>query len=854
MVHALGWTLLHFCWQGAAVAGLLWCVLGLMGGKGTAMRYGAACCALGLMVAAPLVTFCKLAAEARQAGLAGTAPAIDWVITVVPGAGDQGGAWMERMAKGLDGAAPWLPWVWMAGVLVFLVRLNLGLVVARGMRASGTDEIPAELLVRFEALKTRLGVRRAVRLLRSSQVAAPAVIGWLRPVVLMPVGCLMRLSTAQVEALLVHELAHIRRHDYLVNVLQSMVEAVLFYHPAVWWVSKQVRWERECRCDRMAVEVGGDALGYARALSFLETRRAFLHEVALGANGGVLTMRIKRLLGYRESSVVSQGAAFTLLAAAIVMPGMYMVTAARAQQGKLVPAVLVRSQTEETAAQAAPAQSARAEEEGLRASYKAWLDEDVLWIIAPAERHAFLGLRSDEERDHFIAQFWERRNPEPGAGRNGFREEHYRRIAYANEHFAAATAGWRSDRGHVYIAYGRPESIDSHPAAQVPYEVWHYESVKGLGEHVDLEFVDACHCGAYSLKPLPGKKLSSTPAGGGTVQAVAYRGQDGPMRIGAGVMAGQMLTHPHPAYPEAAKVAGVDGAVVLKAVISKEGHVEQLQVVSGPEMLRVSAIDAVRQWTYNPYLLNGEPRDVETTITVNYSLGNRSGTSISGSSSSPGSSRSSGASGSASASSYSGPWIGSNPHRVPPGVMAGQLLSQVTPVYPPEAKQKGIQGSVVLRATITTEGRVKNLELLSEPSDLTHSAIDAVRQWVYKPYLLNGEPQEVETTITVNYTLDGVSTGLKAVVNGATAPAVTHMEDPVYTEEARTAKVSGDVLLNLVVDENGNPTHVRVVHGIGHGLDEKAIEAVKQYKFKPAMREGKPVMASVNLEVNFKIF
>jgi TonB family protein len=805
VVHVLGWTLLHFCWQGAAVAGLLWCVLGLMGGRASALRYGASCGALLLMVAAPVVTFWELAVEARRAALHGTLPVVEWVITVVPG-GAGGGHWMERFAGELDRATPFVPWIWMAGVMVFLLRLNVGLVLARQMRTVGTVPVEGEWAGRFEELKTRFGVRRVVRLLQTARVEAPAVIGWLRPVVLMPAGCLTRLSTAQVEALLVHELAHIRRHDYLVNVLQSVAEAVLFYHPAVWWVSKQMRLERECRCDALAVEAGGDALGYARALSFLETRRAFLQEVTLGANGGVLTMRIKRLLGVRESSVASQGAAFALLAAVIVLPGGYWATTARAERNT-AHVVLAQAGSE-----AAPA------------PYQRWVDQDVLWIIAPEEKAAFLSLKSDEERDHFIEQFWSRRE----AAQSGAKAEHYRRIAYANAHFATSQPGYLSDRGHLYIVMGRPESIDSHPAGAAPYEVWRYGGK-------DYAFVDGCACGDYRLKTFAGKPLAAV-AQKPKVQMARFEPQTAqtPQRISGGVMAGQLISRVDPVYPAEAKSQRIEGTVVLRAVISKEGTIENLQVVSGPKELMGSSIEAVKQWTYKPYLLNGEPTEVDTTITVNYTLGDT-------------------ASGAPGKESVWLPAVKS----VPSSVMAGQLVSHPPPVYPPEAKAKGIQGAVVLRALITREGKVKGVELMSMPSDLDRSAIDAVLQWVYKPYLLNGEPTEVQTTITVNYTLadeHATVTEPKYIGNGVSSPILVHMAGPHYSEEAKKANISGDVLMSLTVDRNGDATHVRVVRGIGYGLDEKAIEAVKQYKFKPAMQDGKPVDVALNIQVDFKIF
>ncbi|MHB1022083.1 MAG: GWxTD domain-containing protein [Acidobacteriaceae bacterium] len=150
----------------------------------------------------------------------------------------------------------------------------------------------------------------------------------------------------------------------------------------------------------------------------------------------------------------------------------------------------------------------------LKGEYKKWVDEDVRWIITDQELKAFKSLSNDEERDNFIEQFWRRRNPNPDSPENTYREEHYRRIAYANEHFAAGKPGWMTDRGHIYIAYGPPDSIDSHPSggtyerpmdegggetSTFPFEDWHYRYLAGIGDNVTLEFVDTCMCGDYHL-------------------------------------------------------------------------------------------------------------------------------------------------------------------------------------------------------------------------------------------------------------------------------------------------------------------------------------------------------------------
>src|SRR5579864_8043592 len=146
--------------------------------------------------------------------------------------------------------------------------------------------------------------------------------------------------------------------------------------------------------------------------------------------------------------------------------------------------------------------------------YRKWLDEDVRWIITDEERSAFKQLSNDEERDNFIEAFWARRDPTPDTVENEFKEEHYARIAYANEHFAAGIPGWKSDRGRIYIMYGKPDEIDSHPSggtyerpmeegggetSTYPFEDWRYRYLEGIGQEVIIEFVDTCMCGDYHM-------------------------------------------------------------------------------------------------------------------------------------------------------------------------------------------------------------------------------------------------------------------------------------------------------------------------------------------------------------------
>jgi uncharacterized protein (TIGR03435 family) len=296
-VERLGWTLVHFLWQGSLIAALY-------AGARKAVkriaspntRYLLACAALALMMAAPLLTWSLVSPSGAVADSA-------YRLRNVPTAASSVGATdlspsLRTAASSVEPAQllSWVVVIWLIGAIAFWVRLAGGWVVAARMRSMLVRPAPPEWQQVLGRLSARIGLSRPVRLLVSALVQVPTVVGWLRPVVLVPVGALSGLPPDHLEALLVHELAHIRRHDYLVNILQSIAEALLFYHPAIWWVSGHIRSERESCCDDVAVSVTGDVLTYVRALAEWESCRPAPFN-AVSANGGSLAQRIARLLG-----------------------------------------------------------------------------------------------------------------------------------------------------------------------------------------------------------------------------------------------------------------------------------------------------------------------------------------------------------------------------------------------------------------------------------------------------------------------------------------------------------------------------------------------------------------------------
>ncbi len=303
--EAVARALVHFLWQGALVGIATGGILALLDKARASTRYAVALGALFLMAALPVATASRLmdrtAAPVRSVTPVTAEQAVsDPPNQVAPAPmmalmGTRAGSAGEARKPGV----PLLPWIfrlWLAGVAALSLFHLGGWSRVRRLPRQGRP-VGQELQVLARGLGSRLGIGRAVTLLESTAISVPMVVGWLRPVVLIPASALTGLPPYQLAAILAHELAHVRRHDYLVNLLQTAVETLLFYHPAVWWVSAQVRRERENCCDDLAVAVCGDRLGYARALANLEGLRAPASPLVLAASGGSLVERIRRLVG-----------------------------------------------------------------------------------------------------------------------------------------------------------------------------------------------------------------------------------------------------------------------------------------------------------------------------------------------------------------------------------------------------------------------------------------------------------------------------------------------------------------------------------------------------------------------------
>ncbi len=338
VIHVLGWALLHSLWQATAVTLAAAALLRLLRRQRATVRYAVAYGGLLLAFLLPASTAWRLASSTHtyEFGPAETRAALEGTSVAVT-AGEPPRIWTSVARPALEALLPWMVAGWTLGVLLHSVRLTGGYVQVLRLRRKGASPAPERWQQVFEDLLRRLRVGLPVRLLASTKVLVPMACGWLRPVVIVPVSTLTAIPIEQLESILAHELAHIRRHDYLLNLVQSVIEILLFYHPGVRWLSNRVKDERENCCDDVAVAACGDARVYARALAGLEHLRAgALPAPVLAATGGALLQRIRRLLVPPVAETGELGprlAAAVLLLGALSLGGLYVAAGADRPRG-----------------------------------------------------------------------------------------------------------------------------------------------------------------------------------------------------------------------------------------------------------------------------------------------------------------------------------------------------------------------------------------------------------------------------------------------------------------------------------------------------------------------------------------
>lgn len=337
LVWRLGWTLLHSVWQ-ILVIGLLVALGLLLARKSTTVRYWISCCGLVLMYVPMVVTFAfisppvsqesdvvlaakqisfdqpwQFVSERNPQSILGTSSFVEFsdVSNKLDGSDLENESQVTVQAFNVSTIVSWLSWLvasWCMGVAILAIWNGGGWIVVHKLRSHGTAPVDESLRLRMERLSRRLRVSRPVTLIESMLVEVPMVIGWLRPMILMPASLLVTLSPDQLDAILAHELAHIRRHDYLMNLFQLLTESLLFYHPVTWILSRQIRIEREFCCDDVAIAACSDKSVFVQALAKVESSRPIpVHALSLFGRGTSMTLqRARRIMG-RSRSVPHTG-------------------------------------------------------------------------------------------------------------------------------------------------------------------------------------------------------------------------------------------------------------------------------------------------------------------------------------------------------------------------------------------------------------------------------------------------------------------------------------------------------------------------------------------------------------------
>ena len=388
LIEVTGWTLIHFVWQGTLLALATAVALGACRRSAADVRYAIACLGLTAMLATAAATAVRGALPGNAALLSGdqlaTANRLGAPSEPSIGAdGTQPSAASEavRRAASSSQLLSIVVWIWLAGVTSLIARLAAGCWRVHRLRAATIAAPLSSWQLTAERLARRLRVGVPFRIVESAGVDTPILIGWLQPLIILPLAAMAHMTAAQVEALLAHELAHIHRRDYAINLLQTIAEALLFFHPAVWWISKRIRQEREHCCDDAAIAVAGEATAYAEALMALASWREREFEPSLGAARGPLVRRIRRLLSLADENQPARGG-LMLLGTGVTLAAAVMVLAA------------VSSATAQDAARADGADRRIRQTDHFEISYPPSLDLHAERIAADAE-HAYERVSGD---------------------------------------------------------------------------------------------------------------------------------------------------------------------------------------------------------------------------------------------------------------------------------------------------------------------------------------------------------------------------------------------------------------------------------------------------------------------------
>ncbi|MEW6195404.1 MAG: M56 family metallopeptidase [Bacteroidota bacterium] len=332
IITAIGWTIFHSIWQGVIISLVLGVTLLLSGKRSSAFRYNLSVGALTLLLFASIATFSKVYQPGGNLAAPSinnfTQPLTNFAVSTINNleSSPSTQSLIEKIENLFSDNLPLIVTAWFFGLVIFSLRFIGGLIYIERLRTKNIHPLSPKWIESVDRFTKRLKIKSHVKIFESVKVKVPVAIGYLKPVILLPIGMISGLPQNQVESIIIHELAHIKRYDFLVNLLQTLAETILFYHPAAWWISSVIRSEREDCCDDITLDICDDSLTYSKALyniQQLKTNGALFALAAVG-NENQLFRRIKRMNGNKNKlSYGIKFAAFSLVIAAIAVVAIY---------------------------------------------------------------------------------------------------------------------------------------------------------------------------------------------------------------------------------------------------------------------------------------------------------------------------------------------------------------------------------------------------------------------------------------------------------------------------------------------------------------------------------------------------
>jgi len=555
----LGLTVLHALWELALVALVVWVGLALLRRRSPQARYVLACTGLALMLALPLLTWFHLGSF--EASILEPANELGTQLLAEPVTGASG-LFPGLLLRALQ-LAPWVALFWFAGAVVMFTRLGAGLWWLDHSYRREARPVAAALQDSLDRLAARMGLHGRVRLLESARAESPLLLGWLKPVILVPSAALLQLSPAALEAILAHELAHVRRADYLMNLLQSIAEALLFFHPCAWWLSRTIRELREHCCDDAAASLCGDPLILAEGLSALERLRHRLQsdpEPALAAAKGKLMSRISRLFQPQTVPASSaRGVAWTLVGASLL--GAAALTAQQAAATKKPASATVSKKASTPSLRIAfqpppPPYPAEARSKGIQG-----LVVLRLQINAEGTPEKIEAVQGPEELKAVAAAY-----------AKGWR---FKREASAKGDFQLNLLfELKGGAGPAPKLAAVPKALGPSATVQILARAMESEAQASADGVTDMDFSRI--------------KVAHQPAA--------------------------------PAYPAEAKENRIQGTVVVSITVDEKGVPIEVKAIEGPEALAPTAVDYAKAWRFEPALQKGVPVKARFKLTMPFKL------------------------------------------------------------------------------------------------------------------------------------------------------------------------------------------------------------------------------------------